>query len=118
LKQTASTFFLLNQSIDNGHIISKKKIKITFTDDANKLYKKLIKSSKNQIEEIIKNLKKGKIQKLPKSKSAGNYCRKRNYEDGMIDWRMSSVSIHNLVRALAKPYNGAHFHYRSKELKL
>jgi methionyl-tRNA formyltransferase len=118
LKQTASTFFLLNESIDNGQIISKKKIKITFTDDANQLYKKLINSSKKQIDEIINNLKKRKIKKLPKSKSVGNYCRKRNYEDGLIDWRMSSISIHNLVRALTKPYNGAHFNYRSKEFKL
>jgi len=118
LKQTASTFFLLNERLDEGEIISKKKIKITFTDDANQLYKKLIKSSKKQIEEIINNLKKRKIKILPKSKSAGNYCRMRNYEDGMIDWRMSSVSIHNLVRALAKPYNGAHFNYKSKEFKL
>ena len=25
-------------------------------------------------------------------------------EDGVIDWRMSANSIHNLVRALSKPY--------------
>ncbi|MFQ8877714.1 MAG: hypothetical protein ACLR7N_03875 [Roseburia hominis] len=42
----------------------------------------------------------------------GNVWRKRGKRDGEIDWRMSSRAIYNLVRALTKPYVGAHFVYR------
>lgn len=35
-----------------------------------------------------------------------------------IDWRMSSRSIYNLVRALTKPYVGAHFLFDNKEFKV
>ena len=38
--------------------------------------------------------------------------------DGKIDWRMSARSIHNLVRALAKPYVGAHFVVDGNNIKL
>ena len=51
-------------------------------------------------------------------KKKGNYNRKRNYKDGEIDWRMTSKSIHNLVRALSKPYDGAHFLHNKKTYKL
>ena len=118
LNTTASTFIFINSGIDTGDIISKKKIFINFNDDADKLYKKLIKSAKKQIEEIISNLNKNKIEVVKQNKKIGNYCRKRNYNDGKIDWRMSANSIHNLVRALAKPYDGAHFFFNKKEFKV
>ena len=118
LKKTASTFILINKGIDTGDIISKKKILINFHDDANKLYKKLIKSAKIQIEEIVHNLNKNKLKVISQDKNKGNYCRKRSHNDGRIDWRMTASSIHNLVRALAKPYDGAHFVYNSKEYKV
>ena len=36
------------------------------------------------------------------------------YEDGKIDWRMNASTVNNLVRALSKPYAGAHFSYKEK----
>jgi len=118
LKKTASTFIFIKKGIDNGDIISKKKIFINFNDNAEKLYKKLIKSAKKQIDEIIHNLNKNKLRSFKQDEKKSNYCRKRNYSDGKIDWRMSAVSIHNLVRALSKPYDGAHFIYNYKEYKV
>ena len=46
---------------------------------------------------------------------SSNYWRKRKKNDGQIDWRMSANSIHNLVRALHKPYPGAIFNFNDKE---
>ncbi|WP_408641721.1 DUF4422 domain-containing protein [Sporofaciens musculi] len=48
----------------------------------------------------------------------GNSWRKRGKTDGKIDWRMSVRAIYNLVRALAKPYVGAHFEYQGLEYKV
>ena len=44
--------------------------------------------------------------------------RKRNEDDGKIDWRMSAESIHNLVRGLSKPYVGAHFDFNDSRVKV
>ena len=46
------------------------------------------------------------------------YWRKREQRDGVIDWRMSAVGIHNLVRALSHPYVGAEFLVGSVTIKV
>ena len=48
----------------------------------------------------------------------GNFWRKRENKDGLIDWRMSSENIYNLIRGLTKPYIGAHFEYNGEEIKV
>jgi methionyl-tRNA formyltransferase len=116
LKKTASTFFIINKGIDAGKIISKTKVNIKETDHAKDLYFKLLSEAKKQITNIFKDLRKVKKQKRGNKK--GNYWRKRNYEDGKIDWRMSSKSIYDLVRALSYPYIGAHFIKDAKEIKV
>ena len=45
-----------------------------------------------------------------------NTWRKRSIKDGVIDFRMSSTSICNLVRALSKPYIGAHLEYKNQNI--
>ena len=47
-----------------------------------------------------------------------NFWRKRSAEDGKIDWRMSAKNISNLVKALSKPYLGAHFLLNRKKIIL
>jgi methionyl-tRNA formyltransferase len=55
---------------------------------------------------------------MPQDHSLANNWRKRSKNDGKIDFRMSSYFIYNLVRALAKPYVGAHVVYNAKEYKV
>ena len=46
------------------------------------------------------------------------FWRKRNENDGLIDFRMSSRNIYNLTRALYKPYVGAHIKYRGRKISI
>ena len=54
---------------------------------------------------------KNKVKRQKQDLSQSNLWRKRGEVDGLIDWRMSAKSIYDLVRALSKPYIGAHFIY-------
>jgi methionyl-tRNA formyltransferase len=118
LKQTASTFFIMNEDADSGDIVSQIKIKIDEKDNAKTLYDKLTFVARNQVIEITNNLGKLKNIRKKQNESKSNIWRKRRKKDGMIDWRMSAKSIHNLVRGLSKPYPGAHFEYKEKEYKV
>ena len=118
LKETASTFFMINAGVDVGDIVSQKNIEITYEDDAKALYEKLMNVAVQQEMELIKNLENRTITRIPQSEKEGNSWRKRRKADGEIDWRMSSRSIYNLVRSLTKPYIGAHFNYGGKEYKV
>jgi len=118
LKYTASTFFILNTDADTGDIVSQRKINIDYNDNAKSLYNKLIKAAEIQIDELWHDIVNQCVNRTPQDIETGNSWRKRTKEDGRIDWRMSSLAIYNLVRALAKPYAGAHFVYKGQEIKV
>ena len=62
-----------------------------------------------QIREFTLALRDNRETLVVQDASKATYWRKRGRKDGTIDWRMSSRSIYNLVRALSKPYPGAEF---------
>lgn len=118
LEQTASTFFFMNSKADMGGIISQEKVSIEYTDDAMSLYEKIMSVAVKQLEQIINQLRNHTVQAIPQDAGKGNTWRKRGKKDGEIDWRMSSRAVYNLVRALTKPYVGAHFVYQGQEIKV
>ena len=118
LKKTASTFFFMDEGVDTGDIISQKEVLISDQYDARDLYLKIIEVALKQIEIFLPNLASGNYLRKKQNLLFSNTWRKRISEDGLIDWRMSAISIHNLVRGLAKPYPGAHFILNGKEIKV
>lgn len=117
LKETKSSFFIMDEGADTGDIISQEKVYISYEDDAESLYLKIMDVALKQVYNFTKDLKENCIKKI-RQKEGGNYWRKRDKSDGEIDWRMSSYTIYNLVRALTKPYVGAHFKYYNNEYKV
>jgi methionyl-tRNA formyltransferase len=118
LKITGSTFFIMDEGPDTGDIISQIKVNIDQTDDANILYNKLTQIAKVQLNTICKEIETSSLIRLKQSNEKANYWRRRSVKDGEIDFRMSSESILSLVRALNRPYPGAHFIYKNEEIKV
>jgi methionyl-tRNA formyltransferase len=116
LTESASSFFIMEEGADDGDIISQKKFKIRYKDDATTLYRKITKLAMEQIEDFTLQLKDGTFTKKEQNHSISNTWRKRGKVDGKIDFRMCSYSIYNLVRALTKPYVGAHIEYNGKDI--
>lgn len=117
LEETGSTFFLMDENADSGDILDQRRIPIAFEDDASSLYKKIVISGLWQLLELTEKLQKGILQPIPQT-YAGNHWRKRGKADGRIDFRMHSLSIYNLVRALTKPYVGAHIETAGGDIKV
>lgn len=116
LKKSASTFFFMNEGIDSGKILSQKEFDILDTDDAQTLYDKFSEVALSQIEEFLPHLKNKTYQVFEQNNKDANIWRRRFKIDGQIDFRMNSKTIYNLVRALTKPYVGAHINYKEKEI--
>ncbi len=109
LKETGSTFFLLEETVDSGAILNQMRIEITEKDNATTVYNKVIELIPVQLTSIINNYKTDNYQPQKQDEKVANVLRKRSWKDGLIDWRMSTHNIVNLVRALTKPYPGAQF---------
>jgi len=118
LASTASTFFFMVKEADAGPVIDKQAVPISTSDDAASLYEKLADVAESQLRHVVAHLAAGTVSSEPQSPTAGNSWRKRSKADGRIDWRMASVSIYNLVRALTRPYVGAHCDYRGQEVRV
>lgn len=118
LEETASTFFQMDETADTGMIVSKQKIPVTYEDDAQSLYDKVLSAGCMQLEEVVDNLKSPHPHMTVQNADEGNVWRKRSKNDGVIHWNMSCRTIYNLVRALTKPYVGAHFEYMDSEYKV
>jgi methionyl-tRNA formyltransferase len=118
LKETASTFFFMDERPDSGDILSQQFVPIHQTDDARSLYDRLMTVGRQQVATFTPQLASRDYPRAPQDHAEANYWRKRSRSDGEVDWRMSSTSIYNLVRALASPYPGAHCIVDSDEVKL
>lgn len=118
LSETASSFFMLDAGADTGQLLSQVKIPILYEDTARTLYDKIMGSAKEQLLELWDHICEGSVCIINGEGQQANTWRKRNRNDGKIDWRMSGTNIYNLVRALTKPYVGAHFEYDNREYKV
>ena len=118
LHKTASTFFFMDEGADSGDILSQRLVSISYEDNARTLYDKVTQTALKQIEDYLPWLKKGNYPKIPQDHSLSNTWRKRGKPDGRIDFRMNSRTVYNLVRALTKPYIGAHVEYNGLDVKV
>ncbi len=118
LRESGLTFFRMNDKPDGGEIVSQKKFRIAPQDNAATVYKRIKGLATQQLKEFVPMLKTGKVKLHAQNGHVSNIWRKRSERDGLIDWRMSSEAIYNLVRALTHPYVGAHCVYRNKPVKV
>jgi methionyl-tRNA formyltransferase len=118
LERTASTFFFMDDGADSGDILNQEFLDIYPEDNARSLYYRLTDTALNQIEVFVPRLANGSFQRTAQQHELATYWRKRSERDGIIDWRMSALSIHNLVRALTRPYPGAEFIREERHIKV
>lgn len=118
LQNTASTFFKMDKGADSGLVISQEDVSISYYDTAHTLYEKIISVALKQMDNFIPKLKENTITPIKQDDTKSNVWRKRGINDGLIDFRMCSFAIYNLVRALTHPYVGAHITYKGQEIKV
>lgn len=118
LRETASSFFLMEAAVDSGALIDQQRLMIDENDDAASLYRKVVDAVKQQVERIVDQLNAGQLAVLPQDPARVNHWRKRSAADGRIDWRMPAKGVDQLVRALAKPYPGADFLFAGDSVKV
>lgn len=118
LTETGSTFFFMDENTDTGDILDQKSFPILFDDDAEMLYAKMTHVALLQIESFLPLLINKQYTRTPQDQTIGNVWRKRGKSDGVIDFRMTTSAICNLVRGLTKPYVGAHCVFNGQDSKV
>lgn len=118
LEETASTMFKMDEGADSGPIVSQEIILISSNDTAETLYKKIKLKLSHQIKQLAKDFINDRVIYTEQEHTKASYWRKRSRLDGMIDFRMSDIAVHNLVRALAPPYPCAEIFYKNEHIRV
>jgi methionyl-tRNA formyltransferase len=117
LTKSGTSFFFMDEGADTGDLLDQKEFQILFEDTASTIYQKMINNALKQVESFLPKLQNGSYQRV-KQNNSGNTWRKRAVVDGLIDFRMTSEAICNLVRGLTRPYAGAHCISNGEEIKI
>jgi methionyl-tRNA formyltransferase len=108
LEESGLTFFFIDEGADSGDILWQQPFRITLEDDAATLYEKMKALASRAIPRILTELESGAPTRRSQDHSRATYWRKRGMDDGEIQWEGDSLTAHNLIRALTRPYVGAH----------
>ena len=115
LKSTDACFFMMEDGVDSGDIISRTRIEIAEDDTARTLMDKVLEAVERAVPAIVHGFLNDDLAREVQDASKATSWRKRSKADGVIDFRMSAAAIHNLVRGLSEPYPGASVQYGGKE---
>ena len=118
LRESASTFFIMNEGVDSGKIVSQEAFAIRYEDTAADVYERMTQTISRQLERLVPDLISGDYNAVSQNSSQSNVWRKRGLKDGEIDFRMHSEDIYNLVRGLSRPYVGAHIRRNDDLIKV
>ena len=102
------TFFHMDEGADSGAILWQRAFPVTLDDDAGSLYGKMTGLARQAIPEFLPQLADGNAPRTPQDESRATVWPKRSEADGEIDWGAPAMTAYNLIRALTRPYPGAH----------
>lgn len=105
--ETGVTLHVMVEKPDAGDIVGQERVPIDFEDTALSLYAKMEKAAARLLDALLPGIARGEIPRRPNEIEKGSYFGRRRPEDGRIDWSKRAVEIHNLVRAVTRPYPGA-----------
>jgi len=105
--ETGVTLHYIDESIDTGPIIAKLKFPIGVDDDGVSVQKKLGESGAALLSEWWQKIIEQTAPKSLQDDAVAHYYRLLTPDDGLINWRWTSVEICNRVRALVSPRPGA-----------
>ena len=118
LTESGLTFFYMNEQADSGDILWQRAFPIELRDDAGTLYRKIQDLAEAGIAEFLPQLAAGTGPRRPQDERLATYRRKRGIKDGEIVWSAASMRTYNLIRALTRPYVGAHTYLGERMVKI
>lgn len=113
-----SLFYLTSTGVDNGDIVDQAVAPIGPMDTAYEIYQQTARASIDLLEKYFDPLLAGTAPRKAQDEIAATYTCARIPDDGLIDWKKDTQSVHNLVRGLAHPYPGAFTYYGGKRYRI
>jgi methionyl-tRNA formyltransferase len=106
-KETGATLHQMTIKPDDGPLVDQFSVPILPDDTAREVFEKVTVAAEICLYRTLPNLIAGTAIHRPQDLSQGAYFGGRRAEDGRINWQQNARQIHNLIRAVTRPYPGA-----------
>lgn len=115
-KETGLSVFRINEYMDQGDIIMQHKVDIKSSDTSADLKARLAHLAVDVVLEALDLIAEGKIILTKQNDQKMSLAPKLTKQDGLINWRLSALEIHNRIRGL-QPWPGAFSYLGGKLVK-
>ena len=105
--ETGATLHFMTAKPDAGDAVDAERVKIGPDDDILGVSRRVGDAAVTVLARSLPKLKAGTAARVPLDLSKGSYFGGRKPEDGEIDWTAPAKEIHDLVRAVTRPWPGA-----------
>ncbi|MBE9502912.1 MAG: methionyl-tRNA formyltransferase [Proteobacteria bacterium] len=116
-KESGVTTMLMDEGLDTGDMLLKKKVRIASDDTSEVLYHKLSLTGADLLIETLNGLRSDQIKAVKQDDSCASYAPILKKEDGLIDWSKDAEHIVNLTRGML-PWPTAYTLLKGKTLKI
>lgn len=103
---------------DAGNIVAQEAVEIGENDTAQDVFTRIIPAAGRVLERSLDAILSGNAEGTPQDETQATKFGRRRPADGLIDWTKSAHEIHNLVRAVAKPFPGAFTEHNGHKLMI
>ena len=115
--ETGVTIMLMVLALDEGPILSQRRVTIDPRDTTGTLTEHLAREGANLLMETLPAYVDGSLRPRPQDASLASYVSTVKKEDGFIDWALPAVQIWRRVRAY-NPWPGAYTHLDGSALRI
>ena len=105
--ETGASLHYMTEKPDAGDLVDQERVPIGPDDDALTVSRRVADAGALILSRSLPHLKTDSAPRVPLDLSKGSYFGGRKAEDGLVDWSHSAKEIHDLVRAVSKPWPGA-----------
>lgn len=103
-----ASFYIRNEQIDGGDVISRRKIKIEFNDYPEDFYGRYVSVCADFICELTEK-ELSDFHPVVQDGQQAFYLQRKRTRDALIDFSRDAFSLYNHVRAFSRPFFGAYF---------
>lgn len=116
-KYSGVTIMKMDEGLDTGPILAKKKIKLAKNENASSLHDKLAELGSVLLIKTLIKYTRGKLKPKKQNSRYATYVKTLRKEDGHINWHNSAEAIERLTRAF-NPWPGAYGYLSDEDLKI
>ena len=115
--ETGATMQYMAAEFDAGDIITQRRVPMHIQDTWRDVLARIGEATEEMLKEEVPRILAQTNNRQPQDETKACYYKRRQPEDGIIDWKQQSViHVYNLVRALVKPHPGAFYYHGSEKV--